>query len=203
MPDLTTATVLVVDDNAENRALARQTLEDEGFQVELASGGEEALACFARMRTDCVLLDIRMPGMDGVAVCARIRQLPGGNDVPILFVTAQRDVDTFDRAHDAGGDDFITKPYRPTELVARVAAATKLRRMAIERNELYDLIRQQRDDVMRLQLQKEQLVAFLVHDLKNPVNAIALHGERVIRDPNATERSRDAAAKIKSETQAL
>src|SRR5688500_17481894 len=183
MADTVVGTVLVVDDNAENRALARATLEDEGFHVELASGGEEALANFAGTRADCVLLDIRMPGIDGTEVCRRLRQLPGGADVPILFVTAQRDVDTFDRARDAGGDDFMTKPYRPTELVARVSAAIQLRRLALERTEHVDLIRSQRDDMMRLQLQKDQLVAFLVHDLKNPVNAIELHGQRIMRDP--------------------
>jgi len=144
-----------------------------------------------------------MPGMDGVAVCEVLRRLPGGADVPVLFVTAQRDVDTFDRAKRAGGDDFITKPYRPSELVARVSAATQLRRMAHERAELYELVQAQRNDVMRLQLQKEQLVEFLVHDLKNPVNAIELLGQRVARDPNGSERSRDAATKIHEEVQAL
>jgi len=196
-------TVLVVDDNAENRALAQATLEDEGFVVELASNGEQALAAFARTAFDCVLLDVRMPGMDGIAVCNRMRELPNGPDVPILFVTAQRDVETFDRARDAGGDDYITKPFRPNELIARVAAAARLRRMAAERNELYGLIRQQRDDLMRLQLQKEQLVAFLVHDLKNPVNAIELHGQRILRDKTANDRARDAAQSIRSETRSL
>jgi signal transduction histidine kinase len=203
MPEALTGTVLVVDDNLENRALARATLEDEGFEVELAQNGEEALVTFARASVDCVLLDIRMPGMDGIAVCKRVRELPGGADVPILFLTAQRDVDTFDRAREAGGDDFITKPYRPTELLTRVAASIKLRRIAAERTELYDVVRRQRDDLMRVQLQKEQLIAFLVHDLKNPVNAIDLHGQRILRDPNASERSRDAAVKIQSESQAL
>jgi len=197
------ATVLVVDDNAENRALDQATLEDEGFIVRLATSGAEALADFERAPADCVLLDIRMPGMDGIAVCGRLRELPGGADVPILFLTAQRDVDTFDRALAAGGDDFLTKPVRPSELIARVGAAAKLRRMALERRELYDIVRAQRDDLMRLQLHKEQLVAFLVHDLKNPVNAIELQGQRIARDANATERSRDAATRIQMETRAL
>jgi len=195
--------VLVVDDNAANRALAQATLEDEGYRVVLASSGEMGIAAFERERPDCVLLDIRMPGMDGILVCGRLRALPGGDDIPILFVTAQRDLDTFDRAHDAGGDDFIMKPFRPTELIARVATAVKLRRMAAERSELYELGRRQRDDLLRLQLQKEQLVAFLVHDLKNPVNTIELHGQRILRDKDASARSRDAALKIQSETRAL
>lgn len=196
-------TVLVVDDNPENRALAQATLEDEGFEVRLAASGPEALAAFEREPADCVLLDIRMPGMDGIAVCRRLRELSGGEDVPILFLTAQRDLDTFDRARAAGGDDFLTKPVRPDELIARVGAAAKLRRMAIERRELYDVVRAQRDDLMRLHLQKEQLVAFLVHDLKNPVNAIELQGQRIARDPGATERARDAASRIQTESRAL
>jgi two-component system sensor histidine kinase/response regulator len=203
MGDAGRATVLVIDDNAANRELAQATLEEEGFVVELAASGEAGIAAFARARPDCVLMDIRMPGMDGITACARLRELPGGAEVPIVFVTAQREVDAFDRARAAGGDDFITKPYRPSELVTRVTAATKSRRLAAERDELYDLIRQQRDDLMRLQLHKEQLVAFLVHDLKNPVHAIDLQGERIVRDPGGTPRTRDAGAKIQIESRAL
>src|SRR5687767_11065104 len=102
--------VLVIDDNAENRALARATLEDEGYTVLLATGGEEGLQVFVADRPDCVLLDVRMPGTDGFAVCSKIRALPGGAETPIVFLTALRDVDTFDQALRAGGDDFLTKP---------------------------------------------------------------------------------------------
>jgi signal transduction histidine kinase len=193
----------VVDDNAENRALAQATLEDEGFTVELAASGREALERFQAAPFDCVLLDIRMPGMDGIEVCRAMRALPAGEDVPIVFLTAQREVDAFDRARDAGGDDYITKPFRPNELIARVGVATKLRRTVLERRELYDLVRAQRDDLMRLQLHKEQLAAFLVHDLKNPVNAIDLQSQRITRDADASTRSRDAAARIQSEARSL
>jgi signal transduction histidine kinase len=195
--------VLVVDDNAENRALARATLEDEGYRVVLAANGPDGVAAFVRDHPDCVLLDVQMPGMDGIAACRHIREAPGGHDVPIVFLTAQRDVDTFDRARLAGGDDFLTKPVRPTELVLRVQAAMKLHRIAAERNELFDLMRRQRDDVMRLQLQREQLMAFLVHDLKNPVHAIKLHGELIARDHQASARSHASAASIQSDTAAL
>ena len=196
-------TILVVDDNASNRALAQATLEDEGYRVVLADGGETAIAAFEQEAPDCVLLDVRMPGMDGPTACERIRALPGGRDTPVVFVTALRDVDTFDRTVCAGGDDFMTKPFRPTELVVRVEAALKLRRLATERSELYGQIKHQRDDLQRLQLQKEQLVAFVVHDLKNPVNSIDLHAELVLRDRDASERSRRAAEKIRDESRAL
>lgn len=201
--DLAVGTVLVVDDNAENRALARATLEDEGIAVELASDGDGAIEAFARAQPDCILLDIRMPGTDGITACERIRALPGGERVAIIFVTAQRDVETFDRALRAGGDDFITKPFRPGELVVRVHTALRLRRVTAERGELADELKHQRDKLQRLQLQKEQLSAFLVHDLKNPVNAIELQAQRVLRNAAADERSRDAASKIHDEARAL
>ncbi len=177
--------VLVVDDNAANRALAKAVLDDEDIPVVLAATGEEGIAAFSRTQPTCVLLDIRMPGMDGVTVCERIRALPHGDRVAIIFVTAQRDVDTFDRALRAGGDDFIMKPFRPSELLARIQTATRLRQMAAERDVLSVELKQQRDELLRLQLHKEQLSSFLVHDLKNPVNAIELHVQRILR-PGAT-----------------
>jgi len=196
-------TVLVVDDNAENRALAKAMLDDEGIRAVLASGGDDGVAAFARERPDCILLDVRMPGTDGIAACEQIRALPGGDQVAIVFVTAQRDVETFDRAVRAGGDDFITKPFRPGELIVRVQTALRQRRMAAERSELSAELKRQRDELQRLQLQKEQLSAFVVHDLKNPVNTIELHAQRVLRNANADERSRDAATKIHDETRSL
>lgn len=197
------ATILVVDDNPENRALAKATLEDDDYRVILAANGADGIAAFEREHPDCVLLDVRMPGIDGPTACERIRALPGGSDVPVVFVTALRDVETFDRTVVAGGDDFLSKPFRPNELVARVQAALKLRKLAAERSELYAQIKHQRDVLQRLQLQKEQLVAFLVHDLKNPVNAIELHAELVLRDRDGSDRSKRAAEKIRDEGRSL
>jgi signal transduction histidine kinase len=194
---------LVVDDNAENRALAQATLDDEGHEVLLAANGEDALRLFETERPDCVLLDVRMPGMDGFAACERMRALPGGADVPIVFLTALRDVETFDKALRAGGDDFLTKPVRPTELVVRVHAALKLRRMSAELREHYALVRSQRDDLMRLQLQKERLTAFVVHDLKNPVNSMDLNAQLLLRDKDLSPRARDSVQRIREEARAL
>jgi len=138
------AKILVVDDNEQNRALASATLEEEGYEVMLAASGEDALRAFESDPSDCVLLDVRMPGLDGFAVCQRIRALPGGADVPVVFLTALRDIDTFDRALVAGADDFLTKPVRPTELILRVQAALKLSRVSAELRDHYELIRRQR-----------------------------------------------------------
>ncbi len=195
--------ILVVDDNVENRALARATLDDEGYEVILASGGEEGVRAFEAQRPDCVLLDVRMPGTDGFAVCSQIRALPGGDETSILFLTALRDLDTFDQALRAGGDDFLTKPVRPTELVLRVQAALKVRRMSGELRSNFELLRRQRDDLMRLQLQKEQLTAFVIHDLKNPVNAMDLHAQVLLNERDLSTRARESARHIRDEARTL
>jgi signal transduction histidine kinase len=197
------AKILVVDDNAQNRALAQATLEDEGYEVLLADGGEAGIRAVQEHRPDCVLLDVRMPGTDGFEVCARIRALPDAADTPVVFLTALRDVDTFDRALRAGGDDFLTKPVRPTELVLRVQAALRLRRMSADLREHYELVRHQRDDLMRLQLQKERLSAFVVHDLKNPVNTLDLHAQLLLRNPALPESARESVKHIRDEARSL
>jgi two-component system, sensor histidine kinase and response regulator len=197
------STILVVDDNAQNRALCEATLEDEGYRVIQAEHGEAGVTAFAAEAPDCVLLDVRMPGMDGFAACTRIRALPGGAETPILFLTALRDVDTFDSALRAGGDDFLTKPTRPAELIARVGAALKLRKMSAEIHEYYDVVRRQRDDLMRLQLQKERLSAFLVHDLKNPVNAMDLHAQMLLRNAELPASAVESVQQIRAGARSL
>ncbi|HEX7671425.1 MAG TPA: hybrid sensor histidine kinase/response regulator [Polyangiaceae bacterium] len=199
----TPVTILVVDDNEANRVLARSTLEDEGYGVVLANDGRAAVEAFERDRPDCVLMDVRMPDMDGFAACERIRELPLGHETPIIFLTALRDVDTFDRALASGGNDFLTKPVRPAELVVRVGAALKLRQMRFELREHYELLKHQRDDLQRLQLQKERLMAFLVHDLKNPVNAMDLHAQLLLKDSSLSENARDSASQIRGEARQL
>jgi two-component system sensor histidine kinase/response regulator len=197
------AKILVVEDNDSNRALARATLEDEGWSVVLAPTGPEALELFARERPDCVLLDVRLPGLDGFEVCERIRGLPSGAETPIVFLTALRDVDTFDRALKAGGDDFLSKPIDTTELIVRVQAVLKLSRMSAELREHYDLVRRQRDSLRLLQLQKERLTSFVVHDLKNPVNALDLRAQLLLRDRDLSEHAKGSVEGIRNEARAV
>jgi signal transduction histidine kinase len=196
--------VLVVDDNVANRELAVATLEDEGsLDVKAVGDGVAAIETLQSWHPDCVLLDVRMPGMDGFEVCRRMRLLPQGNQVPILFLTAQRDLDTFDAALASGADDFLTKPVRPAELALRVQTALKVRSVRSELRDQYELVRRQRDDLMRLQLQKERMSAFLVHDLKNPINNLDLWAQQALKDPALSSRAGRALRHIREETLTL
>lgn len=189
--------VLVVDDNEENRALARATLEAEEMDVALAPSGEEAVRLFAADLPDCVLMDVKMPGMSGFEASDRIRSLPHGANTPVVFLTALRDIDTFDRARAAGGDDFLTKPFRPHELVARVRVALEVRRLSAELGTVYELMKRQRDELMRLQLQKERLSVFIVHDLKGPVNTMDLFAQVLARNGSLPPDVLDSARSIR------
>lgn len=111
--------ILVVDDEPSIVELIVVNLEDAGFEVETAFDGDEALARFAERPWDLVILDIMLPGVDGIEVCRRIRK---ESQVPIIMLTAR--AEEIDRVLglEMGADDYITKPFSPRELVARVKA---------------------------------------------------------------------------------
>lgn len=104
------ALVLIADDDYGQRLLLRQALECAGFSVEEADNGVEAVAALNRVQPDVVLLDVCMPEMDGFATCEAVRRLPGGQNIPVLMVTGTDDVDSIERAYEAGATDFMSKP---------------------------------------------------------------------------------------------
>jgi len=119
--------ILVVDDNEETRDMLSRRLAREGYtNVVTAADGEEAIELMRSRKFDLVLLDVIMPGLDGFAVCERLRAQDATRDVPIIFLTALDD--TFDkvRAFSAGAVDYVTKPFQPQELLARVGTHLSL-----------------------------------------------------------------------------
>lgn len=193
--------MLVVDDDAANRELARAALEDEGYEVVEATDGVEAVAAFSAQQPDCILLDVRMPRLDGFGACEQIRALPGGPQTPVIFLTALRDLDTFDRALRSGGAEFLTKPVRVAELLVRVQTQIRLRGLGHELRDTFDVLRRQRDELARVHLQKERLAAFIIHDLKNPIHAIDLNAQLLARDKGLSERGQATTARIRREVQ--
>jgi two-component system alkaline phosphatase synthesis response regulator PhoP len=114
--------ILVVDDEVKIVRLARDYLETNGFQVRSTGNGNDALAIFRRERPDLIVLDLMLPGMDGLDVCRTIRR---ESDIPIIMLTAR--VEEVDRliGLELGADDYIVKPFSPRELVARVRAVLR------------------------------------------------------------------------------
>jgi DNA-binding response OmpR family regulator len=116
------ASVLVVDDERNIVQLVRLYLAKEGFRVEAASNGREALEKVQQVRPDLVLLDLMLPEIDGLEVCRRLRK---GNDLPIIMLTARDDDVDKIVGLELGADDYLTKPFNPRELVARVKAVLR------------------------------------------------------------------------------
>jgi DNA-binding response OmpR family regulator len=110
---------LTVEDDERIRTAVKLALEAEGWQVEEAAGGEEALESFEQRPSDVVLIDIMLPDIDGFEVCRAIRR---NSDVPIVMVTARDDTHDVVAGLEAGADDYLTKPFAPKELSARIRA---------------------------------------------------------------------------------
>jgi diguanylate cyclase (GGDEF)-like protein/PAS domain S-box-containing protein len=112
--------VLVVDDDATLRMMLHASLTKGGFSVLEAENGAKGVAMFAESRPDLVLLDVMMPGMNGLQACAAMRRLPGSEHTPVLMLTGLEDVDSINRAFEAGATDFITKPVKWPMLTHRL-----------------------------------------------------------------------------------
>jgi two-component system, OmpR family, response regulator len=116
-------TILVVDDEEYIRDLVTSSLKLAGFAARSVPDGSEALAAIAAEAPDLVVLDVRMPGIDGFEVCRHLRA--AGNDVPIVFLTARDSTDDRISGLTTGGDDYLTKPFSLEELVARIRAVLR------------------------------------------------------------------------------
>lgn len=114
--------ILIVEDEPEIARLLQQTLETEGFSCRVCRDGLTALQVFTDQQPDLIILDLMLPGLDGLEVCARIRQKPGAKDPYIMMLTAKGE--EIDRiiGLSTGADDYLVKPFSPREVVARVRA---------------------------------------------------------------------------------
>ncbi|HJW34831.1 MAG TPA: hybrid sensor histidine kinase/response regulator [Holophagaceae bacterium] len=166
--------VLVVDDNEANRALLEGLFEFAGYQVTLASSGEEALERALASPPDAVLMDIQMPGMGGFNACRAFAAEGALGGIPILFISAHSNAQEKVLAFEIGGKDYITKPFQAAEVVARVAhhiRAAQLEALLTRRNvELEEAASR----IQELDHAKASITAMLVHDLRSPLQAVTL-----------------------------
>jgi adenylate cyclase len=142
--------ILAVDDVPNNLEIVRIRLEAEGYEVITAADGEEALARMRGSEPDLVLLDIMMPKLDGIAVLKQFRQERSSRFVPVILVTAKGETRDIVEGLEAGGDEYLIKPYEQAELIARVRSLLRVK-------ELHDTVQQQ---ATQLKEQSEQLASW-------------------------------------------
>ena len=123
----TRQSILIVDDEQDNRDLLAQIL-GEKYRLLMAEDGEEGLRIARTQLPDLILLDITMPKLDGIAVCESLRSHEGTREIPVIMLTAVSDIECRIKSFTLGADDFVPKPFRPKELLARVES--KMRRVS-------------------------------------------------------------------------
>lgn len=129
---MATATILVIDDEKDLQELVRYNLEKEGYDVIVTGDGNSGLDIALRHQPDLIVLDLMMPGIDGLEVCRRLRGDMRGRRIPLIMLTAKAAETDRIVGLELGADDYVTKPFSPRELVARIKAV--LRRSTIEAN---------------------------------------------------------------------
>ncbi len=134
--------ILVADDEPVNLALIRRRLEWEHYRVETAEDGGQAVEAARRVLPDLIILDVMMPVMDGLQACRLLKEDPATRDIPVIFLSALDDTDTKVRGLGLGANDYVSKPFRVEELLARVSVAI---RMKLER----DRLRQRAEELRR------------------------------------------------------
>jgi DNA-binding response OmpR family regulator/DNA-binding CsgD family transcriptional regulator len=117
---ITNGIVMIVDDTPDNLALLSDTLSEAGYRVLVATDGLSALEQIAYLKPDIILLDVMMPGLDGFETCKRLKLAPETEHIPVLFMTALSELDNLLRGFDEGAVDYLVKPIRPPEVLARV-----------------------------------------------------------------------------------
>jgi len=142
-------TILVVDDTPANLRLLVDILQADGHQVLPADSGELALASAAARAPDLILLDVRMPGLDGFEVCRRLKAGEATRDIPVLFISAATDPAERLEGFRLGAVDFLTKPIQTEELLARVGTHLELRRLRVRYQSQADDLRQANEDLGR------------------------------------------------------
>ncbi|TZF89251.1 hybrid sensor histidine kinase/response regulator [Cognatilysobacter lacus] len=170
----TAAKILVVDDQPANLRVVGMLLSRQGYQVVTADNGPKALEICESDPPDLVLLDMMMPGMDGFQVLEEMRAGAAPPSLPVVFVTAAQDRDLLLRAFDAGAVDYVTKPFLPEELLARVSAHVGLKLT--------------RDRLERVARERQELVNLVAHDLKNPLSSVLFASEMLITGATKPER---------------
>lgn len=117
--------ILIIEDEEDIREILRYNLEREGFAVSAAATGEEGLALVRRSVPDLILLDLMLPGIQGIEVCRRLRKLESAADVLLIIVSAKGEEADIVSGLEMGADDFVTKPFSPRELVARIRSVLR------------------------------------------------------------------------------
>ncbi|WP_088889027.1 ATP-binding response regulator [Leptolyngbya ohadii] len=171
------STILIIDDSPDNLRVLSKTLETYGYAVRCVTNGSLAFASIQNSPPDLILLDIRMPGMNGYEICEKLKQTQEARDIPVIFLSALDDVQDIVKAFQIGGVDYITKPFQTEEVLARIKnqlMIQNLRKQLYAQNQhLLQEIDERRKSEQALyeEIQRRVLVEASLQDAKNAAEA--------------------------------
>jgi two-component system sensor histidine kinase/response regulator len=188
--------VLIVDDVTKNLQVVGTILRQAGYAVTPATSGAEALEGLREHLPDLILLDVMMPEMDGLEVCRRLKADPAATQIPVIFLTASNEMEHLVKGFDVGAVDYVTKPFNPPELLARVRTHLELKHARQRLREMND--------------EKNEFMGIAAHDLRSPLDALRGYSEMILEDPalgrenrELTQRIHEAAARMAEMVQNL
>lgn len=175
--------ILIVDDAPKNLQVLGKSLKNIGYKVQFAISGFEALDWLETHNFDLILLDVMMPKMDGFEVCRIIRSNPKFDDLPIIYLTANTDLENTVNGLESGAQDYVTKPFRPKELMARIQTQIELRdsKLQVKKTNtiLEEKVKQRTEQLINAQKQllnlekaKGDFLRIISHEIRTPLNAI-------------------------------
>jgi len=162
------STVLIVDDVTKNLQVVGTILRTAGLAVIAATSGTEALEGARLQPPDLILLDLMMPVMDGLEVCRRLKADPLTAQIPVIFLTASNEMEHLVAGFQAGAVDYVTKPFNPPELLARVRTHLELKQARQRLREMND--------------EKNEFMGIAAHDLRSPLTALKGYLEMIADD---------------------
>lgn len=189
-PNLAGRKILVVEDDRLNARIITSILKPEGFVTAEAHSAEKALELFETFQPDLVLLDIVLPGMDGIEACRRIKNELGGAAIPVIFITALHKPEDVVAGLSAGGVDYVIKPFQAKETLARIRTHLSLRVLMEQHVALID-------DLSKANSAKNHFLGIAAHDLRNPLTSIRGLSEFLMEDSTGPL-NEDQSAMLKS-----
>ncbi|MEI6172664.1 MAG: hybrid sensor histidine kinase/response regulator [Bacteroidota bacterium] len=197
--------ILAVDDNPRNLMIIPAILSSDHFKVDSANSGQEALNLISEKNYDVVLMDIMMPGMDGFETCSRIKQEEKNLNLPVIFLTAKTEVESITQAFKCGGLDYLSKPFRSDELIARVTTHAELKRHREQQKEINRWLEQKVEertlalreshaklskalhDLQSLDHAKNEFLRMINHEIRTPLNAILGFTDLLKNEPSSAQ----------------
>jgi len=164
--------ILIVEDNQENMDLLVYFLRPQGYELLTVKDGLSALEAVEKEHPDIILLDIMLPKLDGYEVCERLKGRHDTKFIPIIMLTALKELQDKVKALEVGADDFLSKPFENVELLARVKSLLRLKQYHDELQSKNIELEKKNDSLLRMDKFKEDLINLIVHDMKNPLFVI-------------------------------